>query len=426
LNVEINPDDFPLDSYISNYSGYTRFSRLLHIADNCQALELDALKIAHDDVKKTINTSLYKSICSRIGSRLGAAYELDPSWVEQIDKKATLQHEKLELDLNNHRTNMIKESLRSGYSDMGDFFVARGDMPNAIKSYTRMRDYCSTPKATVDMCLSIIKVCVNVNNFPHSNNYISKAELTPDLSDKVILAKLKACSGLSNLDSKKYKMAARNFLDVTADLASRFPEVIAQQDVAVYAGLCSLATFDRQELKKKVIDNSAFKGFMELAPEMREALDEFYSSRYAPCLNRLEKMKASLLLDIHLHQHVESLYQRIRDRALIQYTSPFSSVDMNTMAEAFNTSVVGLEKELCALIRDGHVAARIDSHNKRLYARQLDQRSSTFEKTFTVGDEYEENTRAIMLRLSLLRAELVVKAPARVRGDVDMGRKGNM
>jgi COP9 signalosome complex subunit 1 len=50
------------------------------------------------------------------------------------------------------------------------------------------------------------------------------------------------------------------------------------------------------------------------------------------------------------------------------------------MAVAFNTTVRALEDELMTLILDGHIAARIDSHNKILLAKDTDQRCSTYEK----------------------------------------------
>lgn len=80
-----------------------------------------------------------------------------------------------------------------------------------------------------------------------------------------------------------------------------------------------------------------------------------FGSRYASCLGYLQKLKPSLLLDIHLYDHVETLYEQIRHKALIQYTNPFISVDLNTMASAFKTSVAGLEKELAALITENQI-----------------------------------------------------------------------
>jgi len=76
------------------------------------------------------------------------------------------------------------------------------------------------------------------------------------------------------------------------------------------------------------------------------------------CLRYLDKLKPSLGLDIHLHDHMAALYSQIRHRALIQYTTPFISVDLPTMARAFNTSVPDLEKELASLIMENQVQVR--------------------------------------------------------------------
>lgn len=80
-----------------------------------------------------------------------------------------------------------------------------------------------------------------------------------------------------------------------------------------------------------------------------------FCSRYASCLGYLQKLKPQLLLDIHLYDHVGTLYEQISHKALIQYTNPFISVDLNTMASSFKTSVAGLEKELAALITENQI-----------------------------------------------------------------------
>ena len=45
-----------------------------------------------------------------------------------------------------------------------------------------------------------------------------------------------------------------------------------------------------------------------------------------------------------------------------------------------------LEKELAILIQDGPIQARIDSHNKVLYARHTDRRSATFQEALQIGE----------------------------------------
>jgi hypothetical protein len=42
-------------------------------------------------------------------------------------------------------------------------------------------------------------------------------------------------------------------------------------------------------------------------------------------------------------------------------------------------------------------------------ARQTDQRSTTFEKTIHAGEEFQENTKALILRMSLMKNDFIVK-----------------
>eukprot|EP00850_Spirogloea_muscicola_P020143 SM000208S06313 [mRNA] locus=s208:36554:38504:- [translate_table: standard] len=300
-----------------------------------------------------------------------------------------------------------------GYNDLGDFFYSRGDLQQAFKCYVRTRDYCTTSKHIISMCLNVILVSIELGHFVHVSNYVTKAEQTPDLQDPVVLAKLRCAAGLAFLESKKYKPAARKFVETHFELGNNYAEVIAPQDVAVYGALCALASFDRSELKSKVLDNVSFRNFLELVPEVRELIYDFHGSQYASCLNYLQKLKPAFLLDIHLHDHVESLYEQIRHKALIQYTTPFISVNLGVMAAAFNTNIAGLEKELALLIMDNQIQARIDSHNKTLYARHADQRNATFQKALQLGTEYQRDTKAMLLRASLLRKDFVVKVASR-------------
>ena len=107
----------------------------------------------------------------------------------------------------------------------------------------------------------------------------------------------------------------------------------------MYAGLCALASFDRAELSRNIINQQNFKQFLELDPQLRDIIQYFYESRYGQCLALLDSIQDNLLLDIYLAPHVSTLYGQIRNRAWIQYFSPYISADMNRMASAFNTTV---------------------------------------------------------------------------------------
>jgi COP9 signalosome complex subunit 1 len=112
--------------------------------------------------------------------------------------------------------------------------------------------------------------------------------------------------------------------------------------------------------------------------QVREVVYDFYGSNYASCLSRLQRMLPVLRLDMHLSSHLEALYasvgpccwernraddpltlfcvlllqnaslttntralysvMQVRSKGLIQYTAPFVSVNLNTMADAFGTN----------------------------------------------------------------------------------------
>ncbi|KAI0499866.1 hypothetical protein KFK09_018074 [Dendrobium nobile] len=357
-------EQMDIEAYVALYSGRTKVLRLLFIAEQCenQSMQQEALRMAYDDIRKGEDSRLYRQVVQKIDGRLGPLYEFDQSWAYAIDRRAEQRKEKLENELNDYRTNLIKESIRMGYTDFGDFYYAHGQIGEAFKNYVRTRDYCTTSKHVIQMCLNAILTSIELGEFAHVS--------------------------LAHLETKKYKLAARKFLETGPELGNNYSEVIAPQDVATYGGLCALASFDRTELKLKYI-----------------SYIDILCSRYASCLDHLENLKPNLLLDIHLHDHVEPLYAQIRHKAIIQYTHPFISVDLHTMACAFKTTVPGLQKELEALIADNQIQARIDSQNKILYARLADQRNSTFQRALQTGVEFEREVRAMLLRANLIKLE---------------------
>jgi COP9 signalosome complex subunit 1 len=48
--------------------------------------------------------------------------------VEQVEMQAAARQEQLENALHGYKTNLIKESIRMGHNDLGDFHFNRGDL----------------------------------------------------------------------------------------------------------------------------------------------------------------------------------------------------------------------------------------------------------------------------------------------------------
>ena len=66
------------------------------------------------------------------------------------------------------------------------------------------------------------------------------------------------------------------------------------------------------------------------------------------------------------------------------------------------------------------LCAGIDSLAKVLYARHADQRKVTFTATLKMGEEYTRGTRALLLRINLMRADFIVKGEVRFEQTCNM------
>ena len=65
-----------------------------------------------------------------------------------------------------------------------------------------------------------------------------------------------------------------------------------------------------------------------------------------------------------------SVFKKIRTLTLQQYVKPYKVIDMREISTAFGLPLEVIETELTELITSGQIKAKIDSYQKRLYARK--------------------------------------------------------
>ncbi|RAL54091.1 hypothetical protein DM860_004562 [Cuscuta australis] len=219
-------------------------------------MQLEALRMAYEEIKRGSDTVSFSDVVSKIDGRLGPDYGLDHVWIKSEDLRAEKKKNRLENDLNPYMKNYtIKESIRMGFTEFGDFYYSRGQLSDSLKSYSRTCDYSSTSNHIIHMCLNVILVSIEMSQFVHVTTYANKAKQIQDALDPITMSKLCCALGLAHLEAKRYKLAARMFLEVGQELTNHYMEVIAPQDVATYGGLCALASFERAELKANMINS---------------------------------------------------------------------------------------------------------------------------------------------------------------------------
>ncbi|KAI5801194.1 26S proteasome subunit RPN7-domain-containing protein [Geopyxis carbonaria] len=413
---------FDLEAYIANYTGRTQVDRLLLIGTHSPPLAVEALKLAIKSLKNSQDVQRYRfavAILQKMAPDDPDAV-LDEEWAEKTARKNASEAEKIENTLKSYKHNLIKESIRMGHEDLGNHYYACGELTNAVKSYSRMRDFCTAPKHILDMSLQIIRVSIEQGNYMSVQAHIAKIrnlQRTPE-EEEQLKPKLNTAMALAHMSLGAYRDAARAFLDCPPTLGASFNEVLSSNDVAVYGGLCALASMDRQALKTEVLDNTNFRQFLELEPHMRRAISFFFTAKYASCLQILDEYKADYMLDVHLARHVRALYDTIRAKGIVQYFIPYSCVTLSGMAAAFSTPEAQLEAELIRMIEARTLDARVDTKNRLLTAKEADLRETVHRETLAMAQAYERQARMKLVRMNMIRAGLEVRGSKMQGGDM--------
>jgi COP9 signalosome complex subunit 1 len=315
-----------------------------------------------------------------------------------------------------------------GNEDLGVHYREIGDLDKAYEAFGRMRNDMQSQKSLMDTTLRIISVAIDQERWLIVESNVQKLTVqsfSPE-DELALQPYLKCASGLASLAEGKFNNAARSFLAVDSGRGQAVNEIVSANDIAVYGGLCALATMDRNDLQTKVLDNSNFRTYLELEPHIRRAIQQFVGGRYSACLSTLENYRADYLLDIYLHKRVTALYQLIRSKSIIQYFIPFSCVTLDSMDEAFGGSGRSIEKELIGMIESGVLEARIDKQNRvsaspRCPNSQANDslqlltsvpslpRAALQAQTLESAENYEREMRNRILRMNILGAGLEAK-----------------
>lgn len=101
----VSAEHLDVEAYAAQYSGRTRLARLIFIADRCgvEAMQLEALRMAYDEIKRGEDTQLHRDVAHKINGRLGPRYGLDQAWADTVNRRAEQRKEKLENELNGYR-----------------------------------------------------------------------------------------------------------------------------------------------------------------------------------------------------------------------------------------------------------------------------------------------------------------------------------
>lgn len=317
-----------------------------------------------------------------------------------------------------------------GNEDLGTHYYTIGDLNNALKAYSRMRDYCTTPAHIASTAFRIIAVSIEQKSWLAVNAQVVKIhnlQMKPDDNTRS-LPKTFAALGLYQMSIRDYRLAATSFLTCDSSLGDSYNDVVTSNDIAVYGGLCALASMSRSELQTRVLENTNFRNFLELEPHIRRAIAFFCASKYSQCLEILDSYRADYLLDLYLQPLLPDIYKKIRTKSIIQYFQPFSTVTLESMEKMFssrsdsNPSDDGgaakqeFLEEVIALIEGGKLDARIDLEHETLVALDHEPRAEAQQEALNMVEAFTREARMKLIGLQAISAGLEIKQLPRKKG----------
>jgi len=259
----------------------------------------------------------------------------------------------------------------------------------------------------------------------------------------------------------EYHAAATSFLSITdVNFTNQFNSVLSAEDLALYGGLLGLITLDRAAIETK-IDVEVWRGRIDSIPQLREAIRAYMKADYGRCLKlmmmvnagndvgvgnddgsgKVEKgggqematIKDRMVHDMFLYPHIDVLWKMMREKCIVQYYRPYSSVSLVIMAESFGfDSVDEVEDIVASLIESRRiVGAKIDGVRRTLTSLSVGglerrKRRMMVKKAGMMGDKLINEVEGMILRVACVENEIVVvdetKANNRRRGTSGGGR----
>jgi hypothetical protein len=159
MNYEINLD---LEVHSQQYVDHAKIDRLLFIAKHSSSLQIDAYKLALQEIEKSFDIEKYTSTLTKLNQLLEQKklpqVDTDLEWISKRSQSISEERHRLDQELASYRSNLIKESIRMGQNDLGEHFYRVGDLTSALKCFINTRDYLTSPMHIVDMCCRVVEV----------------------------------------------------------------------------------------------------------------------------------------------------------------------------------------------------------------------------------------------------------------------------
>ena len=234
-------------------------------------------------------------------------------------------------------------------------------------------------------------------------------------NDSIYNSKLQCARGIAYLNQGQYYLAALSFLSIKQiHFTTQFKSVLSAEDLALYGGLLGLITLNRSQIES-MLEIEAWRERLELYPSLQDGIRCYMKAEYGKSLHLIHSIRNEMEMDMFLYPHIDKLWTMMREKCIVQYFQPYSSVSLVTMKESFGfDNVDEVEDIVSSLIESKRiVGAKIDGVNRTLTnmtVKGLEQRRRKImmRRVGLMGDKLIDEVEGMILRMSCIENDIVV------------------
>jgi len=402
-----------VQKYVEPYGHRGRINRLFlimqHIPEHSSTAALEAIAEVQHCMK---DDELFQRVYRRARNILGEnndACNYDELRLEQTRKGVREESNRLDEDVQRWRNLNKDENARIAYVELADHFESQGKFETALAKYMEAYDFADNHFQQIELRIRICKAAILGNSWPQIKQYAPHILESVEFKYQINKQKnqqgmLMICLGLYYLHKRMYSEAAHQFvMNPCQGLGGAFEDIISEEHIGLYGALCAVVAYTRGAFEDRVIRNKVFQSYLQKSKKARALVNAYHECRYADVTTALRDLEIDTRIDIYLKDQASDILSAVRGKAMVQFFSPFSAMGMTRMADAFGVTVGELESELVTCISQGHIQAKIDSHNKVVQAVDPDEEGDLFDEISKSGKAWTRETKAMLLRMSMIQ-----------------------
>ena len=321
----------------------------------------------------------YQYLVSRFG------WVLDADLLSSLQASNAKEIAELEEKVVSAAKNAGDSEVREALLHKADFLYRIGDKEAALLAYEATFAKTVGSSSRIDVVLALIRLGLAFSDTVLLASQVERAKLLVEAGgDWERKNLLHVYEAVYLIIVRRFKEAAALLLDATATFTAY--ELFPYQQLVYYAGVLSVVSVDRVQLKARVLNSPEILSTIDSIPHLRPFLFSLYRCQYSAFFRSLADISPSIQRDPFLSAHTVYYLRELRIVAYTQFLESYRTATLTSMAQAFGVSREFIDAELFRFISGGRVNAKIDAVNGVVETSRPDEKQAQYTQLLTAGD----------------------------------------